>query len=83
MKRIKEPIQKPLLWVVFVVLLLLCVPWYLPQTATHPVIMGFPLWAFLAGLATVAMAGFLSWTLSTQWDIEEHLPDGGLRGEGK
>ncbi|MEW6244949.1 MAG: hypothetical protein AB1497_11990 [Bacillota bacterium] len=82
MRKVKEPIKNPLIWVGLIVIILLTVPWYLPASATRPVILGFPLWAALSGFFTIVLSAFLTWVLSAQWDIEEPLSDSKASSRG-
>jgi len=66
----KEPIRKPWIWIVLVVLVLLSVPWYLPVGTYKPIVWGFPYWAFISLVLTIAIAGFVTWIVNREWDME-------------
>jgi uncharacterized membrane protein (DUF485 family) len=67
----KEPIHYPWIWVCLVLIVVFSVPWYLPKTAVNPIILGFPLWAFIALIMSVVLSGFLSYVVNRYWDDSE------------
>ncbi|MFW5855972.1 MAG: hypothetical protein ACOCVB_01730 [Bacillota bacterium] len=68
---IKEPIKFAWIWVVLVIILLIGIPWYLPEGSYSPIILGFPYWAFISVISTVALAVFLNYVIDNYWDMEE------------
>lgn len=70
-KSIKEPIRKKWIWVFMVLLVMVVVPWYFPSAAVEPFILGFPLWAFISLIFSIALCGYLSWLCRTQWNLVE------------
>ncbi|QVQ53989.1 hypothetical protein J4H86_09930 [Spiractinospora alimapuensis] len=71
-----EPIRRPWLWVVLVLILLVSVPWYWPAGTLEPVVLGLPLWAWTTLAGSVALCGYLSWLCATQWpDADEEDTD--------
>ncbi|WP_246945072.1 hypothetical protein [Bacillus pinisoli] len=70
-KQVKEPIQTKWIWVVLVLIVLAIVPWYFPQSAVEPFILGFPLWAFISTVFSIVLCGYLSWLCISHWNIVE------------
>jgi hypothetical protein len=69
--QIKEPIQKKWIWIVLALITLGIVPWYFPEAATEPYILGFPLWAFISTVFSIILCGYLSWLCVSEWNIVE------------
>lgn len=69
--QIKEPIRKVWIWIGLLLLVLAIVPWYFPSSAVEPIILGFPLWAFISTVFSIALCGYLSWLCVSQWNIVE------------
>jgi hypothetical protein len=69
--QIKEPIRKVWIWIGLLLLVLAIVPWYFPASAVEPIILGFPLWAFISTVFSIVLCGYLSWLCVTQWNIVE------------
>lgn len=76
----KEPIRKPWIWVVLAGLVLVGIPWYLPQGTVQPLVLGLPYWMIIAVISSLALCGFLSWLCLNEWDLveaeEERAADG-------
>lgn len=66
-----EPIRRPWLWVGMVVLILLGIPWYLPEGTLEPIVFGLPLWTIVAILSSVLFCAYLSWILVRHWNLVE------------
>ncbi|CAG9621217.1 hypothetical protein [Sutcliffiella rhizosphaerae] len=80
-KNIKEPIRKIWIWVVFAIILLGIVPWYFPENAVEPIILGFPLWAFISLLFSLLLCAYLSWLCIYQWNIVEDEEEAAAKAE--
>lgn len=76
MKDVREPVRIKWIWPVLVVIVLLGVPWYLPQGSLEPIIMGFPYWAFISLVMTIALALFLGYVILNCWNMEVLLDEG-------
>lgn len=76
MKDVREPVRIKWIWPVLVVIVLLGVPWYLPQGSIEPIIMGFPYWAFISLVMTIALALFLGYVILNCWNMEVLLDEG-------
>ncbi|WP_221567744.1 hypothetical protein [Alkalihalobacillus sp. TS-13] len=71
----KEPIKKKWIWIGLVLIVLTIVPWYYPDKAVEPIILGFPFWAFLSGFFSLVLCGYLSWLCKHQWHIVEDIEE--------
>lgn len=58
--------SRPLVWVGFVTLLLLAIPWYLPAAA-ETLVLGLPLWVSLCLSANLALAIYTTWVIRRYW----------------
>ncbi|MBB6449997.1 hypothetical protein HNR44_001975 [Geomicrobium halophilum] len=67
----KEPIKKPWIWIILVLLGLFNAPWYLPEGSIEPFIFGIPYWALITIILTLFLSAYLSWLCLTQWNIVE------------
>jgi len=67
----KEPIRKPWIWVLTVLILLASIPWYLPKGSIGFVLLGVPYWMLISVAFTLIMCGYVSWLCFTQWDVVE------------
>ena len=55
------------IWITYLVLFALSVPWYLPKTS-HPALwLGLPYWVVLSLLACLAIAVFTAWVIGRYW----------------
>lgn len=81
--QIKEPIRKKWIWIVLAIITLGIVPWYFPERAVEPYILGFPLWAFVSTVFTIILCGYLSWLCTSQWKIVEDQEEAENTKEGK
>ncbi|HHW17614.1 MAG TPA: hypothetical protein GXX30_01765 [Firmicutes bacterium] len=75
MKNVREPVRIKWIWPVLVAIILLGVPWYLPQGSIEPIIMGFPYWAFISFIMTIALSLFLGYVILNCWSMESLLDD--------
>lgn len=81
MKEVREPVRVKWIWPVLVVIILLGVPWYLPQGSIEPVIMGFPYWAFISLVMTIVLACFMAYVLTNCWNMESVLDEASEKGK--
>jgi hypothetical protein len=79
---VREPVRIKWIWPVLVVIILLGVPWYLPQGTIEPVIMGFPYWAFISFLMTAILSLFLGYVINRCWDMETLLDNSSGKDKG-
>ncbi|WP_408011818.1 hypothetical protein ACJROX_28380 [Pseudalkalibacillus sp. A8] len=71
----KEPIKKKWIWIGLVLILIAIVPWYFPEKAVEPIILGFPFWAFLSAIFSLVLCGYLSWLCTHEWNIVEDIEE--------
>jgi len=69
MKKTKEPVKSPLVWILFAVIFALINPWYFPAGSHAPLIWGVPLWAWAIVAASLALSVFVTWVVHYQWDM--------------
>ena len=79
MKQVREPIRIKCIWPVMLAIIVLGVPWYLPQGTYEPIIMGFPYWTFISIVFTAALSVFLTYVITNCWDMESTLEDDSKR----
>ncbi|HHW25724.1 MAG TPA: hypothetical protein GXX23_00065 [Firmicutes bacterium] len=80
---IREPIKVKWIWPVLIAIILLGVPWYFPQGAVEPIILGFPLWAFVSLVMSVVLSLFLYYVVTNHWRMENpsgQAPEGRKAG---
>lgn len=66
-----EPIRRPGIWVVLVLLIVAAVPLYLPSGTVRPLVFGLPYWMVISVVATVLFAAFTSWVCLRRWNLAE------------
>ena len=68
---LEEPRRKPGVWLVYVLLLALAIPWYWPEGYRGPLLLGFPLWAAVTVLCVILLAGWTCRVIAACWRDEE------------
>ena len=66
-----EPRRHPLIWVVYLLLLAIAVPWYWPTGYRGPLVLGLPLWAAVSLGAVVLMALWTAFVIRRWWREED------------
>ena len=63
----REPRRVRWVWLVYLLLYAVTIPWYWPAGFRGPLVAGFPLWVAvsLAGVAT--LAGWTGWVIHRYW----------------
>ncbi|MFC4001631.1 hypothetical protein ACFS2C_00855 [Prauserella oleivorans] len=74
-----EPIRRPGIWAVMVLLMVASVPLYLPSGTVRPLVFGLPYWMVISVVATLLFAAFTSWVCLRRWNLAE--PDEERRAE--
>ncbi len=64
---IREPRRHPWLWLVYLLLYAVAVPWYWPAGYRGPLILGLPLWMVVSLLAVLLLAGWTTWVIFRYW----------------
>ena len=54
-------------WILLVLLLALTVPWYWPETARAPYVLGLPIWGFTSLVFSLLFAIAMAWAIMTTW----------------
>lgn len=67
----REPIKRPLLWILLGVAILAGIPWYVPAGTVEPLVLGLPAWFWVSVLAAVALSAITCWACLTQWQLED------------
>ncbi|MES1924504.1 hypothetical protein [Salinisphaera sp. T31B1] len=73
----KEPIKRPIVWIVFIAVFALINPWYFTDGAYTPLIWGVPYWAWIILAASLALSVFVTWVVCCHWDMQTDEQDGG------
>jgi hypothetical protein len=63
------------IWLVYLLLFALSVPWYLPADEAPRLWLGLPYWVVISLLAVLAIAGFTAWVLQRHWPLDEEAAD--------
>ena len=79
----REPIRKPGIWVVLVLITLAAIPWYLPKGTLGFVLLGVPYWMLISVAFTLLLCGYVSWLCFTQWDVVEEEEERGYSGRAE
>jgi hypothetical protein len=66
------------IWLVYLVLYAVAIPWYWPADYVGPIVLGFPLWVATTLLAILVLAIWTAFVIHRFWlvDDEEELADG-------
>lgn len=67
----REPIKVKWIWPVLILIILAGVPWYFPRGAVQPVVLGFPLWAFVSLMMSLLLSVFLYYVITHHWKMEK------------
>ncbi|WP_018158143.1 hypothetical protein [Demetria terragena] len=68
---LREPIRNPRLWIVLGLAIVVGIPGYWPTDGIEPVVLGLPLWFWIAVLASIAFAATLSYACLRLWNLAE------------
>ena len=66
-----EPRRHRLIWVVYLLLFAVAVPWYWPTGYRGPLVLGLPLWAAVSLGAVVLMALWTGFVIRRWWREED------------
>lgn len=78
---LREPIRRPRLWVALGLVIVIGIPGYWPTDGIDPLVLGLPLWFWIAVLASVAFAGTLSYACLRLWNLAEPAEESAAREE--
>jgi hypothetical protein len=63
--------RRPWIWLVYVVLFALSIPWYLPADDTPAIWLGLPYWVVVSLMACFAIACFTAFVVQRCWPDDE------------
>ncbi len=63
------------IWLVYLLLFALSVPWYLPANEAPALWLGLPYWVVLSVLAVFAIACFTAWVIQRHWPLDDDEAD--------
>ena len=66
-----EPRRRGWIWLVYLGLYALAIPWYWPAGYRGPLVLGLPLWVACTLGAMVLLAAWTSWVIFYCWRDEE------------
>ena len=67
-----EPRKRGWIWIVYVVLYTIAIPWYWPAGFRGPLVLGVPLWAAVSLMGVVALGVWTTFVIFRYWvDREE------------
>lgn len=62
-----EPRKVGYIWVVYLLLYAIAIPWYWPEGYRGPLILGFPLWVAVSLGAVLLLAVWTAWVIRRYW----------------
>ncbi len=69
---VSEPRKTGYVWIVYLLLYALAVPWYWPAGYRGPLVLGFPLWVAVSLGAVLLLAAWTGFVIHRYWiDAEE------------
>ena len=68
---VQEPRKVRWVWLVYLLLYAVTIPWYWPANYRGPLIAGFPLWVFATLGGVLGLAIFTVWVIFNYWQGEE------------
>ncbi|HCL28201.1 MAG TPA: hypothetical protein DIC52_07175 [Candidatus Latescibacteria bacterium] len=66
-----EPRSHGIVWIVYVLLYLVAIPWYWPAGYRGPLVLGLPLWVAVSLAATLTLALWTAYVIFRYWDEGE------------
>ena len=68
-----EPRQVGYIWIVYVLLFAVAVPWYWPVDYRGPLVLGLPLWVAVSLTAIALLAAWTAWVINRYWIEAEEV----------
>lgn len=69
---VREPRRVGWIWLVYLLLYVVVIPWYWPSGYRGPLIAGFPLWVVVSLVGVLLLAGWTGWVIHRYWrEVEE------------
>ncbi len=56
---------------IFLILIMINVPWFYTEGSYEPIILGFPYWAFVSLLSAAGISAWLVYMMTRLWDMED------------
>lgn len=72
---VEEPRAKPWVWVVYLLLFALAIPWYWPAGSIGRVVMGVPLWVAVTLGSVVLLALWTVFVIARYWRVRSEGED--------
>ncbi len=72
----EEPRSKPWVWVVYLLLFAVAIPWYWPVGSVGRVVMGVPLWVAVTLGSVVLLALWTVFVITRYWPVGGEGADG-------
>ena len=67
----RQPFRKGWIWVIYVGLFILSIPWYLPGESPPSIWLGLPYWVWISLSVTLAIALFTVFVIRHYWPEDE------------
>lgn len=75
MSKQQAPFHKVWIWIVYLIFIVVGVPWYWPAD-NNAIIFGMPGWVFIAIITSAAVSCFTSWLWFVGWQDEYESGEG-------
>jgi len=66
-----EPRKVRWIWLVYLALYAVAIPWYWPDEYVGPIVLGFPLWVATTLLAILALAIWTTFVIHRFWLVDD------------
>ena len=63
----REPRKVRWVWLVYLLLYAIAIPWYWPAGYRGPLVAGFPLWVVVTLVGVLLLAGWTLWVIANHW----------------
>ena len=64
---VREPRKVRWVWLVYLLLYAIAIPWYWPAGYRGPLVAGFPLWVVVTLSAVLLLACWTAWVIAHYW----------------
>ena len=68
-----EPRKVGYIWIIYVLLFAVAVPWYWPVDYRGPLVLGLPLWVAVSLAAIALLAAWTVWVINRYWIESEEV----------
>jgi hypothetical protein len=66
-----EPRKVRWIWLVYLALYAVAIPWYWPAGYRGPLLLGFPLWVAVTLTAVATLAAWTVWVIHRYWQVDD------------